>query len=199
MRLTFKKGRGQAMQNTSKKINKAGEGQASLHCSKGNITCIPASSQSKLECEGKMTDHTTLKSMKEATPEDLREITSIIRLLVNKETNRILQSYMLELLIEPIDYVIPAIWGVGQNGQLDAIQEKIHQHFASFLESLLNALKLKDLNNAQQFAIEFLIRELFISKIVYQVERVRSMTSPKLDLNAEETPLLKQVRALGNV
>jgi hypothetical protein len=137
--------------------------------------------------------------MKGATPEDLREISSIIRLLINKETNRILQSYMLELLIEPIDYVIPAIWGVGQNGQLDAIQEKIHQHFASFLESLVNALKLKDLNNAQQFAIEYLIRELFISKIVYQVERVRNLTTPKLDLNDEETPLLKQVRALGHV
>ena len=80
-----------------------------------------------------------------------------------------------------------------------AIQEKIHQHFASFLESLLNALKLKDLNNAQQFAIEYLIRELFISKIVYQVERVRNLTTPKLDLNEEETPLLKQVRALGRV
>ena len=187
------------MQNTSKKINKSGKAQASLHPSKGNVICIPSSSQSELECEGKMTDHATLESMKEATPEDLREITSIIRLLINRETNRILQSYMLELLIEPIDYIVPAIWGVGPNGKLDAIQEKIHHHFNSFLQPLMNALKLKDLNNAQQFAIEYLVRELFISKIVYQVERVRNLTTPKLDLNDEETPLLKQVRALGRV
>jgi hypothetical protein len=102
-------------------------------------------------------------------------------------------------LIEPIDYIIPAIWGVGQNGKLDAIQEKIHHHFTSFLQSLMNALKLKDLNNAQQFAIEYLVRELFISKIVYQVERVRNLTTPKIDLNEEETPLLRQVRLLGSV
>ena len=186
------------MKNTSKKINKTEKIQESLHCSQGNVISIPGYSHSKLECEGKMKEHTKLNGVKEATPEDLREITSIIRLLIKKETNRILQSYMLELLIEPIDYIIPAIWGVGPNGKLDAIQEKIHHHFNSFLQPLMNALKLKDLNNAQQFAIEYLVRELFISKIVYQVERVRNLTTPKIDLNEEETPLLRQVRHLGS-
>ena len=146
-----------------------------------------------------MAEHKKIKGKKEKTSDDFRKIKHIIGPIIDKETNRILKSHLLALLAEPVDYINPAIWGAKQHGELDAIQEEIHQHFTAIFESLLQAFNLKRLNDAEQYAIEFLIRELFISKIVYQVERVKSMTGPKFDLSEEETPLLRQVRILASV
>ena len=136
--------------------------------------------------------------IKEDGVEDFMGITRAIRPIIIMTAQEIFLSYRLKLLTEPIDYIVPAIWGAKKDGKLDSTQKEIAQKVVNVVEELFEILDLKDLNRAQELAIGFLIRSLFIAKISYFINGVKNMVIQKLHLESQDTNILSHLEWLGS-
>ena len=99
----------------------------------------------------------------------------------------IVRSYKMELLSGPVDYVVPAVWGAKKGEDLDATQKEIHTQFSPVIDRIIDLFHIKDISEPQKFAIRFLIKSLFISKICYMIDGVKSEIANKLG-RREKTP-----------
>jgi len=99
---------------------------------------------------------------------------------IDKMAWDIFSSFRMELLVEPITYIVPAVWGAKKDGELTPLQEKIHGRINPQIHGIFDMLELKGLTSSQEYAVKYLIRDLIITKIVYMIESFRA----KLDETA---------------
>ena len=85
--------------------------------------------------------------------------------VIDDTANDIFLSHKKNLLSEPITYIIPAIWGEGKDGNLSPAQMKITEKIEPVINRLMRLFEFENLNQAQKFAIGYLIRGLIIAKI----------------------------------
>ncbi len=138
------------------------------------------------------------KEIKKDDREDLLEITKIVRPLIYKTVVEIVRSYKMQLLAQPADYIIPAIWGAKKGGELDATQKEINMQFIPVYKDLLKFLQCEELNESQKFAIGFLIRELFISKIAYMTDCLRNRFVHNVYQQEQDAHILSYMEVLGS-
>ena len=110
---------------------------------------------------------------------DKRKITCIIRPILHKLISELLEAYAIQLLIEPDDYIVPAIWGAKKNGKLDDIQRQIHDRINLSVMQIRDMVRSGETNLSQEFAIEFLIRENILFNIAYSLKRSRLLFMKK--------------------
>lgn len=139
------------------------------------------------------------KSTKKDDSQDIMEIARVIGPLIDKSANDIFITYGAKLIIEPITYIIPAVWGAGKDGALTPTQKEIHQVITPVFDEVFKALKLRGLSGAQEFAIGFLIKGLFISKITYMIEMVKNTVNDEVKVKEDKDEnYLERVKPLGN-
>lgn len=114
---------------------------------------------------------TKKKSKKE--PENVMEIANVIGPLIDKAVWDIFVMYKMDLLSEPITYIVPAVWGAKKDGELTSIQNTINDRVSPVIEDIFKSLRIEKLDRAQEFALNFLIRGIVISKITFMVEALR--------------------------
>lgn len=131
--------------------------------------------------------------------EGITDITRIIRPLIDKIAHDIFFSYKLELLIGTMDYIVPAVWGEKKDGQHDSTQQEIYRKVFPVIRTVLNSLELKDLSPSQEFAIDFLIRELLISKITFAIEMMKNMMINAMNSDEQHVDLLLQNSILSHL
>lgn len=131
--------------------------------------------------------------------EGITLITRIIRPLIDKIAHDIFFSYKLELLIGTMDYIVPAVWGEKKDGQHDSTQQEIYRKVFPVIRTVLNSLELKDLSPSQEFAIDFLIRELLISKITFAIEMMKNMMINAMNSDEQHVDLLLQNSILSHL
>ena len=90
--------------------------------------------------------------------------------IIRKETERIFESHAVELLSNPETYIIPAIWGCGKNDELTPTQQQINQAVASIIKQIFDILQFYELNSAQQFQADCMIRNLLAELLRNKVE-----------------------------
>ena len=98
-----------------------------------------------------------------------------------------------------MDYIVPAVWGEKKDGQPDATQQEIYRKVFPVIRTVLNSLELKDLSPSQEFAIEFLIRELLISKITFEIEMMKNMMINAMNSDEQHVDLLLQNSILSHL
>ena len=130
--------------------------------------------------------------------EDLMKISKIVRLTIDGTVMEIVRSYKMELLSEPIDYIVPAVWGAKKDGDLDATQKEIHTQLSPVVNRIIDLFKFEEKNDAQEFALGFLIKSLFISKICYMIDGVKKGFANKLGRRDNNTSILSNVEMLGS-
>lgn len=113
-------------------------------------------------------------------PENILIPANTISTRIDKMAWDVFTSFRMELLAEPITYIVPAVWGAKKDGELTPLQEKIHSRVTSQIDGVFDLLELKDLTSSQEYAVKYLIRDLVITKIVYMIESFRA----KLDETA---------------
>jgi hypothetical protein len=106
-------------------------------------------------------------------PENLLVPANTISTRIDKMAWDVFSSYRMELLSEPITYIVPAIWGAKKDGELTPLQKKIHGRIHSQIDEICDCLQMNDLTASQEYAIKYLIRDLIISKIAYMIESFR--------------------------
>ncbi len=127
------------------------------------------------------------------------EITRTMRPHVHNTSMDIASKHMVTLLAEPMDYVVHAVWGVKENGQLDEIQKLIHKKSEAVISQVYELLGMSDMSASQIFAICSLIRELIISKIAHSVEMVKGiMNRPKDSCVQDGESILSSMEMIGN-
>ncbi len=135
---------------------------------------------------------------KKKAPEDLTEISKIVAPLIDKTVNDIFMSHYDELLEKPITYIIPAIWGKDVNGELTLTQTKINDKITPVMERILRLFEFKNSSGEQEFAFEYLLRGLFVSKITFMIELKKNLELKAIVTAKTSNEILSQARPIGN-
>jgi len=135
---------------------------------------------------------------KKKAREDLTEISKIVAPLIDKTANDIFMSHCDELLQKPITYIIPAIWGKDINGELTLTQAKINDKIAPVMERILRLFEFKNSSGEQEFAFEYLLRGLFVSKITFMIELKKNLELKAIVTAKAGNDILSQARPIGN-
>jgi hypothetical protein len=117
---------------------------------------------------------------KKETAEEQKDVTSLGRLI-----GEVIESTCMEvfannrevLLAEKNTYIIPAIWGAAKDAELTPVQREIHGRVAPTVVQIVDSLKTSHTSEMQVFALEYLVRGLLVSKIIYMVELYGNLTS----------------------
>jgi len=112
-------------------------------------------------------------------PEDIMQIANIIGPLLDGVVNDIFMAYRMELLSEPITYIVPAIWGAKKEGELTPVQKDINARAVPVINKVVNLLRIKKIDADQEFALYFLVRGIIIAKITFMIEAFRSRLSER--------------------
>ena len=91
--------------------------------------------------------------------EELSRIAEEIGPLIFHIADDIFRSFTLELLTNPIDYIVPAVWGSKKGGELTSSQKKINQRILPAIKEIAQSFEFRELSNAQAFALGYLVRE----------------------------------------
>ena len=135
---------------------------------------------------------------KKKTPEDLTEISKIIAPLIDRTANDIFMSHCNELLEKPITYIVPAIWGKGVNGDLTLTQAKINDKITPVIARIKRLFEFKNSSGEQEFAFEYLLRGLFVSKITFMIELKKNLDLKSIVAAKAGNEILSKTRPIGN-
>jgi len=135
---------------------------------------------------------------KKKSPEDLTKISKIVAPVIDKTANDIFMSHCNELLEKPITYIIPAIWGKDINGELTLTQTKINDKIAPVMEGILRLFEFKNSSGEQEFAFEYLLRGLFVSKITFMIELKKNLELKAIATAKAGNDILSRARPVGN-
>jgi hypothetical protein len=137
------------------------------------------------------------KGIKNKESEDLMKITKVMGPLIDKTANDIFASYRLELIKEPLIYIVPAVWGAKQDGELTVTQKEINKKTAPVIKEIIDLFGFRELSQAQEFAIGYILRGLIISKITYMIEKSKSQGAGKIDSKRKESYNLNRMKPVG--
>ncbi len=121
--------------------------------------------------------------------QDLTDIASTISKLIDSLAHDLFMEHADTLLREPIDYVVPGVWGAKKSGSLTPEQKRIHAAVLPVVQDVFRHLALRGLSEPQRFAVDFLVRGLIINRITYTIEaaRARGLGPDKVGLADLET------------
>lgn len=132
------------------------------------------------------------------TPDQHRSITTLIGPDVDSLAIEIFTSYWGALIKKPIAYIVPAVWGIIEGGELDHTQKEINTIIAPFTEEILKALQVRDMKEEQNFAIRYLVNGYIISKIVYMIDLSRNQTVKEVITNSQYKDALECSGPVGH-
>lgn len=140
---------------------------------------------------------TQKKGNQAKSPENFGSITIAIGRRLDRLAIDIFKYYRQILMDKPITYIVPAVWGIIQGGELDDTQRKMNSTISPALEDIIKIFKHHELSKEQDFAIRYLVNGYFISKIVYMTELYRNR---KLKANSclDHEKVLESLEPVGH-
>ena len=138
------------------------------------------------------------KKEKQEESGDLLFITKKIGPIIDNISSEIFVSYSLELLSQPITYIVPAVWGASETKQLTDNQLEMHNKINPAITKILEAFDYKSLTQSQRFALGYIVRGLIISKITYMIEAVKHQGARIESSDPESVYDIHHVKTIGN-
>lgn len=129
--------------------------------------------------------------------EDAMAVPRIIEPILNQAAFDVVAIYRERLLKEPATYVVPAIWGTKEDGEIDALQTEIYEGVLPLIEQAHEAIGMDDLSAAQRFSMAYLVKGLIIAKIMYMLEILRHRLDSDMQLREGEACGLAFVEPVG--
>jgi hypothetical protein len=113
--------------------------------------------------------------------------------LLDELNHQIFLEHQTCLMREPIDYVVPAVWGAKKNGHLSPEQQEMHQKILPFIQRILRIIDLEDMDEPQRFAVDFLLRGLIINRMTYTITTAHNRGLS----NSQGAELLESIETVG--
>ncbi len=113
------------------------------------------------------------KKLFKDNPQPTLDVTFLGRSVANKIDNLVMDvfnAHQGRLCFEPNGFIVPAVWGGKERGELAPVQMEIFQKVAPAIDDIIEVLKLKRLDESQEYAIGLMLRWILISKITHMVE-----------------------------
>lgn len=129
--------------------------------------------------------------------EDVVSFARAIESIIDETSLEIFRAYKDALLTEPNIYIVPAVWGATKDGELTDIQKEIHAKILPSIREILELLHQDNLEPAQDFAIGYLVRGLFISKIIYMIEFYKNLSGTRANIG-QQFHDLESIEPLGH-
>lgn len=127
------------------------------------------------------------RMQKKQSRQQLSDIADTIDPLVNQICLDILIAHKDLFLQKPIDYIVPAVWGVMKNAELDEVQKNIFDRIKTVEDKIMQTFGFTGLSKSQEFAVRYLVKGLFIARITYMIELVKNLSADPEKL-AKNTP-----------
>ncbi len=90
---------------------------------------------------------------------------------IDEATKKIFKSNAIELLNEPLTNVVAAVWGVPTvKSQPTSTQRQIDHTIRPMIRKIQDALETEELTGAKDYVIDYLIKRLAISEIVFMIQ-----------------------------
>ena len=121
-----------------------------------------------------------------------------VEVSIDALATQIFAQFQQDLLANHITYIVPAIWGAAQDGDLTDIQKKINKITVPVVEKAVFRFDFREINPAQVFALGYILRSLIVTKIVYMIEASRRrMLENETDIYLPDESL-RNVEPVGN-
>lgn len=96
-----------------------------------------------------------------------------------------------------LQYIVASVWGISPEGELDAVQKKIHRNLSPRIYEALTLLGVQQMTAKQSFAVEYLIKGYVISKLSYMREKFINMVRTHPGNNTSNLMDLSTARPIG--
>ncbi len=141
--------------------------------------------------------HELFSKMLNTETEDVVAFARTIERHIDETSLDIFRKYKTTLLANPNVYIVPAVWGAMKEGELTEEQRDIHARVSPVIREVLSLLFHESLTPPQEFSLAYLVRGLFISKIIYMVEFYKNLSGNQANMD-EPHHDLKNVEPLGH-
>ena len=125
--------------------------------------------------------------------QELMKITNAIGPLLDQTAHEIFSLHSSELLKKPLTYIIPAVWGVNNDVKLTEIQIRINKRIVPVVDEILRLFNAREMDPAQQNALDYIVRGLIISKITFMIELLKNQMLMSAAHNSKENNILKDI------
>lgn len=130
--------------------------------------------------------------------QELMKITNAIGPLLDQTTHEIFSLHSSELLRNPPTYIIPAVWGVNNDIKLTETQLRINKKIAPVVDEILRLFNAREMDPAQQNALDYIVRGLIISKITFMIELLKNQMLMSEAYNSQKDDILKDIEPIGS-
>jgi len=131
--------------------------------------------------------------------DDVMEVPRLLEALINRAALQIVENCKDKLMTEPATYIVPAVWGAIEKGEIDKDQKEIYRTIAPVVNEINNSLQTENLSASQRFTLEYLIKGLIISKVNFMMEVLKNRLNNKPDVgNQDASRSLEHLEPLGN-
>jgi len=86
----------------------------------------------------------------------------------------IFKKYCKTLLEEPITYIVWAVWGVRNEGEIDDVQVGIKKLVVAEMQRVMELMKWESLSDEQMLTVLYIVRGYIISKITYMIKAYKA-------------------------
>jgi hypothetical protein len=93
---------------------------------------------------------------------------------VETMVTELITRHIEQLSSNDLEYLVDGVWGYSAQGKLDELQMEVHEAVMAVVGEALGRLAIPDLNAAQEFTLNYLIRSLVIAKLGHAVEMYRT-------------------------
>ena len=141
----------------------------------------------------------TKKKGRNSRADDVMEVPRLLEALINRAALQIVENCKDKLMMEPATYIVPAVWGAIESGEIDKDQKEIYKTIAPVVNEINNSLQTENLSASQTFTLEYLIKGLIISKVNFMMEVLKNRLNNKPDVgNQDASRSLEHLEPLGN-
>ena len=90
--------------------------------------------------------------------------------IIENTVRDLFERYHTSLLSEELTFIVYAVWGARNDGELTEEQKKINDEINPVVDNIMEKIGIEPLNAQQDYTLRYLIRSLFISKVVFLTE-----------------------------
>ncbi|MEN6466619.1 MAG: hypothetical protein ABFD62_15700 [Syntrophaceae bacterium] len=132
---------------------------------------------------------------------EINEVDELLKIMletrreINMATSELFSSNHIRLAAEPLSYIVYAVWGIRNNGNLTSDQKAINENIESLITRLSASLKLDLLGPSQKYAIQYILRDLIIAKLIFMTEMLKETIK---GVNEIDSPALQNLEPFGH-
>ena len=117
---------------------------------------------------------------------------------IDRMANEIFLLYTRRLDLNPPTHIIAAVWGNKANETLDELQQYIVQKVTFKVQKILALLTSDQTDPSQMFAMEFIVKGLLITKVLYMLEVLKSKIEKDVNVGGAQREPLESIDPIGH-